>query len=111
MSKKHRKKEQQKKVEEKGGGLPLPTETISGRGKKTIAAGIGVLVLGFIVLSLTDAHGRNWASVLSPFLILGGYAVIAAGIFVPSESEAAVAAPAASPAPVQDAPSSPSQPH
>jgi len=107
MSKKHRKKELQKKAEEKGGGLPLPSESISARGKKTIAAGVCVLVLGFIVLSLTDPQGRNWASALSPFLILGGYAVIAAGIFVPSETEAAAALPETA---KQDVPPSAEQP-
>ena len=45
-----------------------------------IGAGIGVVFLGFIVLSLTDPSGQNWASTLSPFLILGGYGTVAAGI-------------------------------
>lgn len=58
---------------------------ISSLGKKVISAGVALLVLGFIVLSFTDPMGRNWASQLSPFLILGGYAVIAAGIFVPEK--------------------------
>ena len=60
-----------------------PVEGISGRGKKVIAIGVATLVLGFIVLSRTDAMGRNWASHLSPFLILGAYVLIGAGIFLP----------------------------
>lgn len=63
-----------------------PEESISGRGKKAIGIGLGILVLGFIVLSRTDPMGRNWASTLSPFLILGGYAVIGIGIFLPDEA-------------------------
>ena len=53
---------------------------ISPRGWKVIEAGLGVVVIGFIVLCFTDPAGQNWASTLSPFLILGGYGTIAAGI-------------------------------
>lgn len=53
---------------------------ISKRGWKIIGIGIGVLILGFFILSRTNPEGDNWASVLSPFLILGGYGVIAWGI-------------------------------
>lgn len=65
---------------------PAAADGISSAGKKVIGAGAALLVLGFIVLSFTDPMGRNWASHLSPFLILGGYAVIAAGIFVPEKT-------------------------
>ena len=60
-----------------------PVEEITSLGKKVIGVGVAILVLGFIVLSRTDSLGRNWASTLSPFLILGGYLVIAIGIFLP----------------------------
>lgn len=84
MSKKHRKKDAGKKTtEEKAGGTPAPLETISLRGKKAIGGGVALLALGFFVLTLTDPNGRNWASALSPFLILGAYGVIALGIFLP----------------------------
>ena len=53
---------------------------ISARGWKVIGIGAGVVTLGFIVLCFTDPAGQNWASTLSPFLILGGYGTIAAGI-------------------------------
>ncbi|OGR85751.1 MAG: hypothetical protein A2901_01170 [Elusimicrobia bacterium RIFCSPLOWO2_01_FULL_54_10] len=53
---------------------------ISSRGWKIIGAGAGIVIVGFIVLTFTDPAGQNWASNLSPFLILGGYGVIAAGI-------------------------------
>ena len=46
-------------------------------------AGGAVVLLGFAVLSRADALGRNWAASLAPFLILGGYAAIGAGLFLP----------------------------
>lgn len=60
---------------------------ISKRGKKIIAGGIGVLILGFFILTKTDPAGQNWASIVSPFLILGGYAIIAIGIIFPDKNE------------------------
>lgn len=53
---------------------------ISKRGWKTIGVGVGIVVLGFVLLSFTDPQGQNFASHLSPFAILGGYAVIGFGI-------------------------------
>ena len=56
---------------------------ISRRGWKVIGAGAACVALGFIVLTKTDPAGQNWASVISPFMILGGYAVIGIGIMLP----------------------------
>ena len=53
---------------------------ITSKGWKVIGCGAGTVVLGFIVLCFTDPAGQNWASTISPFLILGGYGAIAAGI-------------------------------
>jgi hypothetical protein len=53
---------------------------ISKRGWKVIFSGIGVVILGYIVLSLADPKGQNFASRLSPLLIIGGYATIGVGI-------------------------------
>jgi len=61
---------------------------ISKRGRKIIISGIGVLLLGFLVLTRTDPAGQNWASVLSPFLIIGGYVIIGIGIIVPDRPAA-----------------------
>jgi len=66
---------------------PLPTEPISPVGKRLIAAGAALVVLGFVVLSFADPLGKNAASVLSPFLLLGGYAAIGLGLFLPSAPE------------------------
>jgi hypothetical protein len=63
---------------------PAPAAPLlSRRGKVVIGAGILVVAIGFYVLSLTDPAGRNWASHLCPFLILGGYALIGVGIMLP----------------------------
>lgn len=60
---------------------------ISKRGWKTIGCGIGTAALGFYILTFTDPAGQNWASNLSPFVILGGYAAIAVGIILPDKKE------------------------
>ena len=39
-------------------------------------AGVGIVILGFWILTLTDPAGQNWASTLSPFLLIAGYAAI-----------------------------------
>lgn len=66
-------------------GAPQEREeaAISSAGKKTIGGGVVLLILGFVVLTLTDPHGKNWASTLSPLMILGAYGIIAYGIFLP----------------------------
>jgi len=82
MAKKHKKKGSWDAVpspSEEGG------EEITSRGWKIIGAGVLILVLGFYILTYTDPLGKNWASKISPFLILGAYAVIAAGILLPDE--------------------------
>ena len=60
-----------------------PTVTlpmISKRGKIIIATGIGLVIIGFLVLTKTNPQGDNWASIISPFLLIGGYITIAIGI-------------------------------
>ena len=60
---------------------PAPVKPlISRRGCKVIGGGIGLLIIGYFVLSKADSMGQNWAATLSPFLILGGYAAIGIGI-------------------------------
>lgn len=53
---------------------------ITARGWRMIGAGIFLLLIGFFALTKTDPAGKNLASCLSPFIILGAYAIIAAGI-------------------------------
>jgi len=57
-----------------------PASVITASVKKWVGAGIAVVILGFIVLAMTDQNGQNWASTLSPFLILGGYSLVGVGL-------------------------------
>lgn len=62
---------------------PPPTAPMSPRGKAFVGAGGALVVAGFVVLTFADPLGRNWASVVSPFLLLSGYGLIAFGLFLP----------------------------
>lgn len=55
---------------------------ISHRGKIVILCGIGLLVIGFFILTKTNPEGSNWASIVSPILLIGGYITIALGIIL-----------------------------
>lgn len=61
-----------------------PPEGISRSGKKIIGIGIFFVAAGFCILTRTDPQGQNWASLVSPFLIVGGYITIAIGIIFPA---------------------------
>lgn len=63
-------------------------EGISKTGVKVILGGIFLLIIGFFVLTKADPSGQNFASTLSPFLILGGYIVIGIGIVFPDKKPA-----------------------
>lgn len=55
---------------------------ISPLGWKAIAAGLVLIAIGFFVLSHADRMGQNWAALVSPFLILGGYGLVGLGLFL-----------------------------
>lgn len=76
-------KNDKKTRKEKVPAPPPPSEALSPRGKVLVMAGGALVLAGFLVLSRADALGRNWAASLSPFLILGGYAAIGVGLFLP----------------------------
>jgi hypothetical protein len=61
--------------------LPPPSEILPPRGKTLCAAGGVLVLLGFLVLSRADALGRGAAAGICPFLILGGYVLIARGLW------------------------------
>lgn len=50
---------------------------MSRRGWALMAGGIVTAGVGYGLLSLSDPAGRNWASRISPPVILAGYAAIA----------------------------------
>ena len=68
---------------------PFPTEALSPRGKLLAGAGGVLVVAGFVLLSFADALGRNLPALVSPFLLIGGYAAIGAGLFLPPAPPAA----------------------
>jgi len=80
MSPKNKEKRGTRRGEPSGDGA---LDGLSSRGKKVMSAGAGAVVLGFIALSRADPMGRNAASLLASFLIVGGYAAIGAGILLP----------------------------
>ncbi len=59
-----------------------PVFSLSRVGKKVLIFGIITACLGYYVLTLADPFGQNWAANLSPFLILGGYALMGLSIVV-----------------------------
>lgn len=75
-----------KKEKQKIAVEPKKFSGISKLGVKVILAGTAVLIMGYFILTKADPSGQNWASKLSPFLILGGYTVIGAGILVPEKT-------------------------
>lgn len=75
-------KKDKKNIKKGGNSPPDPVKSpiLSKRGWKVVYGGLGTVTLGFIVLCFTDPHGQNFASTLSPFLVIAGYALIAIGI-------------------------------
>ncbi len=69
--------------------VPLPTEALSPRARLIVGVGGALVVAGFVVLSFADALGRNLPAMVSPFLLIGGYAAIGAGLFLPPASPSA----------------------
>lgn len=63
-----------------------PEDKISSLGFRVISAGAFLVVAGFVVLWFSDPLGRNLASHLSPFLIIGGYVAIGLGIITPEKT-------------------------
>lgn len=86
MSKKNRQaQQQQQQKQHKPAPVSVEAKGLSSAGKKIILAGFVLLAAGYFVLTKTDPAGQNLASKLSPFMILGGYALIGAGIAVPEK--------------------------
>jgi hypothetical protein len=83
MGRKDRRNKEGERGKSGESGIPaIRSRIISRRGWKVIGSGVGAAALGYIVLAFTDPRGQNMASVISPFLILGGYATIGAGILL-----------------------------
>lgn len=50
--------------------------------KLLFAIGLISLFIGYFLLTLTNPRGDNWASYLSPILIVGGYGLIIASLLL-----------------------------
>lgn len=55
---------------------------LSKMGLKIIFSSIGLLIVGFILLKFTNPSGNNWASFVSPLIIILAYIFIGIGIMV-----------------------------
>lgn len=53
---------------------------ISKKGFKIIIFSIFSLAIGFLLLRFTNSEGDNWASIVSPIIIISSYIFIAIGI-------------------------------
>lgn len=65
---------------------PVRAPLLSRIGKRIVLSGIASVVLGFILLTFTDPAGQNWASILSPLFLVGGYTAIGVGLVVKDPS-------------------------
>jgi hypothetical protein len=63
---------------------PLPSEPFSPRGKRIAWAGGTLVLAGFVLVSSADSMGRNLPAMASPFFLVGGYAAIGVGLFLPA---------------------------
>lgn len=88
-------KKEKKTIKTSSPAAPPPSAALSPRGKALAAGGAALVLLGFVVLSRADALARNWAGQLAPFLILGGYAALGAGLFLPPPEPPAPPSPGA----------------
>jgi hypothetical protein len=100
MKNKRSKANIQAKSQHKAASSPAtikPVFSLSKVGKKALVAGIVVALVGYYILTLADPSGQNWAANLSPFLILGGYALVGLSIVVrdPSSGVSSATNPAA----------------
>lgn len=85
MGKKDRKKQRERARAAEPETVRYPA--FSRRGWRLLFTGIGVCASGYVILSFTDPGGKNWASRVSPFVILAGYALMGAGIVAKDPTE------------------------
>src|SRR5262249_16030224 len=83
MAKNPRRLEKEKAAAKPAVAIPPSGPLISKRGKKVIGIGALLGAIGFWILTYTDPAGKNWASTLSPVLLVLGYALIGVGIVLP----------------------------
>lgn len=80
MDKKKEKEKRETSAKEVAQDLVIPQRlTLK---KILFAIGLISLFVGYFLLTLTNPRGDNWASYLSPILIVGGYGLIIASLLL-----------------------------
>lgn len=75
-----------KKTMKKDAPAPPPASVgLSAGGKALVVAGTACVLVGFFLLRRADPMGAGWAAGASSFFLLGGYAGIGLGLFLPAE--------------------------
>jgi hypothetical protein len=57
-----------------------PSPILTKKSVVPVTLGLGCLLLGFALISVTNPSGDNWASHLCPLLLLSGYICIGLGL-------------------------------
>jgi hypothetical protein len=73
---------EQSEIVGKPTNLSPQTEKQAFRKKVTLIAGTASIVIGLFLLKYTNPEGNNWASILSPLMIIGGYVVVIIGLLL-----------------------------
>jgi hypothetical protein len=66
-----------------------PGKTNSGRlftKKMVFTVGLVSIAVGFMMIRFVDPYGQNWAGIVSPFLIIGGYVSIVIALLLKAEN-------------------------
>ena len=54
--------------------------------KVVFTGGLVAIAVGFMMIRFVDPYGQNWAGIVSPFLIIGGYVSIVIALLLKSEN-------------------------
>ena len=54
--------------------------------KAVFTSGLAEIAIGFLMLRFSDPYGQNWAGILSPFLIIGGYISIVVALLLKADN-------------------------
>ncbi len=73
---------EQSEIVGKPTSLSSQTQKQAFRKTVTIIAGTASIIIGLFLLTLTNPEGNNWASILSPLMIIGGYVAVIVGLLL-----------------------------
>jgi hypothetical protein len=75
---------EQSEIVAKPASLSSQTQKLALRKTVTLTVGTASIVIGLFLLTLTNPEGNNWASILSPLMIIGGYVIVIVGLLLKS---------------------------